>query len=70
MGDEVNTDSIASKMMDILPTIRTINEQFKDPVRVLYQCFSLSVPRYASMPQNNTQVFSTENFIYKTCINY
>ena len=32
MGDDVNTDSLATKMTDILPTIRAINEQFKDPV--------------------------------------
>ena len=41
MGDEVNTESIASKMMDILPTIRTINEQFKDPVSWLVRNISL-----------------------------
>ena len=34
MGDEINTESMTSKMMDILPTIQTINEQFKDAVFV------------------------------------
>merc|ERR1712002_184835 len=30
MGD-LNTSEMASKMMDILPTIRNISQQFKDP---------------------------------------
>lgn len=32
MGEQMNTDTMASKLMDILPTIRMINEQFKDEV--------------------------------------
>ena len=42
MGD-LNTESFSSKMMDILPTIRNINEQFKDPVSSNSTNYSVSV---------------------------
>jgi len=39
---EPNTESMASKMMDILPTIRNINEQFKDPAQTTFVCVCIA----------------------------
>jgi len=41
MGD-LNTESFSSKMMDILPTIRNINEQFKDPRQTTFVCVCIA----------------------------
>ncbi|CAK8675763.1 ATPase GET3-like [Clavelina lepadiformis] len=41
LGD-VNTDSMASKMMEILPTIRSINQQFKDPNQTTFVCVCIA----------------------------
>uniref|UniRef100_H2ZIV4 ATPase ASNA1 homolog n=1 Tax=Ciona savignyi TaxID=51511 RepID=H2ZIV4_CIOSA len=42
MGDEMNTDSMAAKLMDILPTIKSINEQFKDPNQTTFVCVCIA----------------------------
>nr|XP_004225534.1 ATPase asna1-like [Ciona intestinalis] len=42
MGDEINTDSMAAKLMDILPTIKSINEQFKDPNQTTFVCVCIA----------------------------
>ena len=39
---DMNTDSMASKLMDILPTIRSINEQFKDPAQTTFVCVCIA----------------------------
>lgn len=41
MGD-LNTESMTSKMMGILPTIRNINEQFKDPTQTTFVCVCIA----------------------------
>nr|CAB3223687.1 ATPase asna1-like [Phallusia mammillata] len=42
MGEQMNTDTMASKLMDILPTIRTINEQFKDENLTTFVCVCIA----------------------------
>lgn len=41
MGD-LNTSEMASKMMDILPTIRNISQQFKDPRQTTFVCVCIA----------------------------
>ncbi|XP_039271939.1 ATPase GET3-like [Styela clava] len=42
LGDEVNTESIAGKIEDILPTIREVNKQFKDVTMTTFVCVCIA----------------------------